>query len=221
LVRNPERREARDRSIARIGEEGVRGGMRARRFYQPRATPWRLYDAVVSPLRTLCLLLALGSGFVACASPSEQGTIAARNAAEADGLPTTADELPQTDVEGFEALLASLRNTPVVVNVWASWCEPCIREAPILTDAHARYGDRVQFLGVDIMDARDGARRFIDEHGIEYPSVFDPANAIGVDRGVFAPPATIVFGPDGTQVATLPGELSRDALEDAIAEALG
>jgi hypothetical protein len=68
------------------------------------------------------------------------------------------------------------------------------------------------------MDARDGAQRFIDEHAIAYPSLFDPANEIGVREGAFAPPMTFVVGADGERVATLPGELSRRELEDAIAQ---
>jgi cytochrome c biogenesis protein CcmG/thiol:disulfide interchange protein DsbE len=134
------------------------------------------------------------------------------------GLPDTVDALPTSGVAEFDALMTNLRGTPVVVNYWASWCGPCQREAPILTDAHARYGDRVQFLGIDVMDARDGAQRFIDEHAIAYPSLFDPANAIGIREGAFAPPMTFVVGADGERVASLPGELSRRELEDAIAQ---
>ena len=105
----------------------------------------------------------------------------------------------------------------MVVNFWASWCEPCVREAPVLNAAHARLGDRVQFLGVDIQDAREGALRFLSEHDVRYPSVFDPTNAIGTRRGLFAPPMTIVYDAAGEVAATLPGELSSTSLDEALA----
>ena len=54
---------------------------------------------------------------------------------------------------GPAADLAKLRGRPVLVNMWASWCGPCRDEMPILTAAHERLGDQVQFLGVNTADA--------------------------------------------------------------------
>ena len=82
----------------------------------------------------------------------------AQNAVTAPLLPTHVAELPSFDVQTYQELLTQLRGTPVVVNVWAAWCGPCQAEAPLLLAASGTYGDRVQFLGVDILDSRDGAR---------------------------------------------------------------
>jgi cytochrome c biogenesis protein CcmG/thiol:disulfide interchange protein DsbE len=174
-------------------------------------------------VRTRALAAALVMlAAVACDGGSGTPSLApATNAASADGLPSTVGGLPTLDPAGFDALLEALHGTPVVVNFWASWCEPCIREAPILDGAHARLGDRVQFLGVDIQDARDGALRFLAEHDVRYPSVFDPANAIGTARGLFAPPMTIVYDAEGNQVATFRGELSAEAFDAALAGLAG
>jgi len=142
----------------------------------------------------------------------------ATNATSAPGLPASVDALPPSDAAAFEALLRRLRGTPVVVNFWASWCDPCRREAAILNAAHASDGDAVQFLGVDMQDSRDGAIRFLAEHQVRYPSVFDPANAIGVPLGLFAPPMTIVYDAQGEVAATLRGEVSDEDLRAAIAK---
>jgi len=75
--------------------------------------------------------------------------------------------------EAFEAQLAELRGTPVVVNQWASWCPPCRAEFPIFQRLAEKYADRVAFLGVDMQDDRDAARAFMNELPTPYPHYFD------------------------------------------------
>lgn len=132
--------------------------------------------------------------------------IPAVNATSASALPTTANALPSLDPDQFASLLTELKGTPVVVNFWASWCTPCRAEAPLLRDALQQYGTRVQFIGVDIQDSRDGAERFIESEGLTYPSFFDPTNAIGLGYDLVSPPMTLFLDPDGGQV-TVPGQL--------------
>jgi thiol-disulfide isomerase/thioredoxin len=139
------------------------------------------------------------------ATPTEP--IPAINATSASLLPTTADALPSLDASQFAALLGQLKGTPVVVNFWASWCTPCRAEAPLLRDAHAQYGRHIQFVGVDMQDARDGAERFIHEQGLTYPSVFDPTNTIGLNYDLVSPPMTLFYNRGGALVATVPGQL--------------
>ena len=128
-------------------------------------------------------------------------------------LPSTATALPAMDPATFATMVGQQRGTPVVVNFWGSWCPPCREETPDLVAAHERWGDRVQFIGVDLSDDRGGATSFIDEFGVPYPSVFDPTNAIAVSYGLFSPPATLFFDASGTLVQTIPGQISAHDLE--------
>jgi thiol-disulfide isomerase/thioredoxin len=107
---------------------------------------------------------------------------------------------------------AQQKGTPVMVNIWASWCTPCAAEAPDLIAAHRAYGDKVRFIGVDAQDDRAGATTFIGSHQVPYPSVFDPSNQIAVSYGLFSPPDTLFFDRTGTLVKTIPGQISRDDL---------
>jgi cytochrome c biogenesis protein CcmG, thiol:disulfide interchange protein DsbE len=127
--------------------------------------------------------------------------------------PTSVDALPTLDATAFHDLIAQQKGHPVLVNIWASWCDPCIAEAPDLVAAHRRYGDKVRFIGVDAQDDRSGASTFIADHQIPYPSVFDPSNAIAVSYGLFSPPDTLFFDADGRLVKTFPGQISTDELD--------
>ena len=67
-----------------------------------------------------------------------------------------------------------LRGQPVVLNFFASWCVPCREEAPLLEKTYKEYEEAgVQLIGVDVMDTKEDARRFINEFGITYPVVTD------------------------------------------------
>jgi cytochrome c biogenesis protein CcmG, thiol:disulfide interchange protein DsbE len=103
-------------------------------------------------VRATIVVIALAIGLPTCdasGQPWDAGSLA-ENAAVTSLLPTTVSALPSFDFDMFERLLYELRGTPVVVNIWASWCGPCRTETPILVDAAEQYGARVQFLGVDI-----------------------------------------------------------------------
>jgi cytochrome c biogenesis protein CcmG, thiol:disulfide interchange protein DsbE len=171
------------------------------------------------------LLVALLSIAATCGDPSEPPDPAdagppAQNAVTAPLLPTHVAELPSFDVQTYQELLTQLHGTPVVVNVWAAWCGPCQAEVPLLHAASQTYGDQVQFLGVDILDSRDGARGFIDEHGLTYPSVFDPSGNIRDSFGVIGQPVTVFYDAQGNVAETWEGQLTQTALDQGIHAAM-
>jgi len=126
--------------------------------------------------------------------------------------PTTVDALPTMDPTTFKDLIAEQKGHPVLVNIWASWCGPCVAEAADLVAAHQKYGHKVRFIGVDAQDDRTGAMDFIAKHQIPYPSVFDPSNQIAVSYGLFSPPDTLFFDASGKLVKTFPGQIPGDEL---------
>jgi len=78
--------------------------------------------------------------------------------------------------------LSRLRGKPVVLNFWASWCEPCKAEAATLERTWRRYRKRgLVLVGVDVNDADSDARKFMRAHGVTYPVVRDPNGSIAAN----------------------------------------
>jgi cytochrome c biogenesis protein CcmG, thiol:disulfide interchange protein DsbE len=172
-------------------------------------------------LAGLALLAACGSEPPSDTSPGlSPGTIPAGNATQTPLLPEFADALPTMDADTFQRLLEQLRGTPVVVNVWGSWCPPCRDEMPRLVAAHRSIGDRVQFLGIDIQDSRIEAKAFMEEFGMTFPSVFDVPDAIKTSLGRFGQPVTMFYRRDGSLSFAWAGPIPDDILGDHL-EAIG
>ncbi len=160
--------------------------------------------------RAVALILVVSVVGAACSNG--EGS----DAGDGSLLPADPYELPAFDIATYERLLDELRGTPVLVNIWASWCGPCRDEGPLLASAHAEFGDRVQFLGVDILDERGSAREFMREYDWTYPSVFDGPGAIRDGLGILGQPATLFYDASGELVKTWSGPLTEEALADGL-----
>lgn len=112
--------------------------------------------------------------------------------------------------------LAQLRGRPVLVNMWASWCGPCRDEMPILTAAHHRFGDRVQFLGVNTADAPPAAADFLEEFHVQYPQLADPSSALLDQLRIPGLPVTLILGSDGTLLGKRVGPFEGAELEELL-----
>lgn len=115
-----------------------------------------------------------------------------------------------------EIRFRDLRGKPVVINFWASWCVPCEDEAPILEEAHERYGDEITFLGIDIRDSESAALAFVERHGLDYLHVRDDGMAIYTDYGLTGQPETFFVDHDGILVQHIPGPFDEASFEQAL-----
>jgi len=97
-----------------------------------------------------------------------------------------------TTLAGSRLSLSAYRGKVVVINFWGSWCAPCRSEAPTLAVLSQQYRSKgVQFVGIDIRDSPAGAGAFVQNFGISYPSLNDPADEIALAFRGTVPPAAI------------------------------
>jgi cytochrome c biogenesis protein CcmG/thiol:disulfide interchange protein DsbE len=116
--------------------------------------------------------------------------------------------------------LSSLRGKVVVLNFWASWCEPCKLEAPDLVAAAKKWNGRVVVLGVDVNDSSHAARRFMRTRGIDYPVVHDNGNVTIPKYGLTGYPETFFIDRRGRVVRHVISQVNAGDLRQGIEEAL-
>ncbi|MDQ6751479.1 MAG: TlpA family protein disulfide reductase [Actinomycetota bacterium] len=139
---------------------------------------------------------------------------------ERGSLPAPLDARVGPALGGRRLALAQLRGTPVVLNFWASWCDPCRLEAPVLQRAWQRAGrDGVLFLGLNMQDITDDAHAFTRDLGVSYPSIRDRSNSIAQRWGVTGLPETFFISPAGRVVGHVIGAVSAQQLASGIAAA--
>jgi len=110
---------------------------------------------------------------------------------------------------------AELRGTPFVLNFWASWCNPCREEAPILERGWREHGPRgVLYLGLNMQDLTDDALAFLDEFDVGYPNVREPGNDVARAYGATGLPETYFVSARGRVVAHVVGVVTPEQLDE-------
>ncbi|HEX6663975.1 MAG TPA: TlpA disulfide reductase family protein [Gaiellaceae bacterium] len=114
--------------------------------------------------------------------------------------------------------LTDLRGYPVVLNFWASWCDPCRREAALLASAAKARRGRIVFIGVDVNDLSGDARHFLRAHDVPYVAVHSAQST--ADRfGLIGLPETFYLDRQGRIRDVTRGELSAAILDRSLARA--
>lgn len=121
--------------------------------------------------------------------------------------------LTGTTLSGAPLSTADLTGAPMILNVWASWCGPCVDEHPVLLGASSR----VAIVGVLYQDTPDGARAFLARYGDGgWPSLLDPDGRLAVDLGVTGPPETFFVDATGIVRAHHVGPLTQELVDEQL-----
>ncbi|GIM95038.1 TlpA family protein disulfide reductase [Paractinoplanes toevensis] len=159
-------------------------------------------------MRAVTGLLAVLTLFLgACAADAEAtgSPFAACTALPAAPSPNSLPDLELPCFTGKKQVdLRSLAG-PAVINLWASWCEPCRRELPVMQQLAATAGDRLTVLGVDTGDGREAGASFAADKDVTFPTLFDEdrklVNAVG---GINLPVTVFLDATGKTYVNLLP-----------------
>ncbi|MEU9081455.1 TlpA disulfide reductase family protein [Streptomyces sp. NPDC048357] len=135
-----------------------------------------------------------------------------------------APALAGDDLDGRPAGLTGLRGHVVVLNVWGSWCGPCRAEAEDLARlSREAPGEEVRFLGINTRDPdRAAARSFVREHGLDFPSLHDPAGELLLRfppelLNPQAVPSTLVIDRRGRIAVAIGGAVTDEQLRPLLA----
>lgn len=130
------------------------------------------------------------------------------------GRPAPALAITTFDGEVFD-LVEHVRSDrgPVLVNLWASWCEPCKREFPVLSEFALANPD-VTVVGVAVQDQLEAAQAFAAENEPEFLVGWDRKNQVRDAYPSFGLPATFVIARDGTVVDVIFAELTPERMQE-------
>jgi cytochrome c biogenesis protein CcmG, thiol:disulfide interchange protein DsbE len=112
----------------------------------------------------------------------------------------TATDLPDLRLSCFtgdtEVALRDLRG-PAVINLWASWCQPCRTELPVIQRLADRADGRLTVLGVDTGDSRDNGASFATDKDVTMPTLFDDKSKLLSSLGRISLPVTVFLDASG------------------------
>ena len=160
-------------------------------------------SAVAAAVVAVALLLAAAHG-------------PARQAAPAP--PAKSFSLARLGQPGSTVSLADYAGQPVIVNFFASWCEPCQRETPLLARYYETHAGHVHVVGIDANDQQAAALGFVARKGVLYPVAWDPFPAsTTTSYGVYALPQTFFLNSEHRIVAHVMGALTARVLARDVA----
>jgi cytochrome c biogenesis protein CcmG/thiol:disulfide interchange protein DsbE len=126
--------------------------------------------------------------------------LAVRHRSGSQGSGTGAKQAPDfalTDLSGQPLRLSNYRGKVVVLDFWATWCEPCKQEIPHLVDLQTKYPQRVQVLGISMDDDDKPVRSFQQQYKMNYPIAVGTSSLADQYGGVLGLPITFVIDGQG------------------------
>ena len=170
----------------------------------------RLVVPVAVSVLALALVALLIKGVLLTSDDTSLDQAVARG--ERPAAPDADTSLPLLDGSGARTIAQLGDGRYVVVNFFASWCEPCADEAPLLNELQRRLGDRGTIVGVSWNDSSEDARGFLREHGVRFPVVRDVDGTVARAYGITGLPETFVIDPDGNVAALKRSQLTGEWL---------
>jgi cytochrome c biogenesis protein CcmG/thiol:disulfide interchange protein DsbE len=170
---------------------------------------------VVSLLNAGLLALFWSQLLVPAQNQSNVSSTSTQSSSPLDGHPAPDFTTPLLSTHSGSAIhLASLKGKPVVLNFWASWCDPCKQEAPLLQSTWQRIqGQEVAFIGINYEDRQSDGLSFLQTYGITYANVVDRNSNIAIAYGVTGVPETVFIDRHGVVIHKVIGQLNEQTIQ--------
>ncbi|HTR75561.1 MAG TPA: TlpA disulfide reductase family protein [Solirubrobacterales bacterium] len=144
------------------------------------------------------------------------GLLSKGNSRIAVGEEAPAPELAKLGESG-KGSLKEYRGKWVLVNFWASWCEPCREEAPALVKFQGEHGGKnFTVVGIDTQDISDDGAKFAEEFGLPYPLLHDGGGDNAHEFGTTGVPENFLLEPNGKVAWETPGPVDAKVLEEEV-----
>lgn len=124
-------------------------------------------------------------------------------------------------IDGTSITLSELQGKPVIINFWATWCGPCVKEMPAFERLKDDFGDKIGIIAVNCGDDAETVKDFVEENGYTFPVVLDEEYSISMLYPTNSIPYTVVLDAEGKVTHISTGALDADTMYERYKEALG
>lgn len=123
-----------------------------------------------------------------------------------------APEIQLNGLDGQPGKLSGFRGKAMLVNFWATWCQPCKQEMPLIEKAHQKYADELAVIGVDYSEGPVVVKPFVEQLGVTFPIWMDTSGSVSTRYNVRGLPSTYFIDKDGVLKAVHLGPLDEKTL---------
>jgi len=124
-------------------------------------------------------------------------------------------------IDGSTVTLSDFKGKPVIINFWATWCGPCVKEMPAFERLKENYGDEIGILAVNCGEDADTIKDFADANGYTFPIALDEEYQVSMLYPTNSIPYTVVIDGNGKVTHVSSGAVDADTMYERYKEALG